>query len=55
MTYETPVGANMFAYCGNNPVMNVDHSGGFWTIIAGAAIGAVISGGIELGMQIASG
>ena len=45
----------MFAYCGNNPVMGVDHSGGFWTIIAGAAIGAVISGGIELGLQITSG
>jgi hypothetical protein len=55
MTYETPIGANMFAYCGNNPVMRADHSGSFWTIFAGAVIGAAISGGIELGMQIASG
>ena len=27
MTYETPIGANMFAYCGNNPVMNIDPTG----------------------------
>ena len=30
MTYETPVGANMFAYCGNNPIKNKDPNGDVW-------------------------
>ena len=36
-------GNNMFAYCGNNPVSREDTGGEFWHIIAGAAIGAVVS------------
>ena len=28
------IGNNMYAYCGNNPVMNVDPSGYFWSEIA---------------------
>lgn len=27
MTYETPTGANMFAYCMNNPVVSIDIQG----------------------------
>ncbi len=43
-------GLNLFAYCGNNPVMNVDPSGEFFLIcfiigmVAGAVIGAVVGG-----------
>ena len=33
---------NLFAYCDNNPVMRADNEGGFWHIVAGAAVGAVI-------------
>ena len=35
---------NLFAYCENNPVMRADADGEFWTILAGAAIGAVVGG-----------
>lgn len=46
---------NLYAYCDNNPVMRKDSGGEFWTIASGALIGAVISAGIEFGMQVASG
>ncbi len=36
-------GNNMFAYCGNNPVMRVDTSGCFWGIVVGIiAVAAVL-------------
>ena len=36
-------GHNMFAYCGNNPIMRADDGGEFWHIVAGAAIGWGVS------------
>ena len=44
---------NLYAYCDNNPIMRKDTGGEFWTIAAGALIGAVISAGIEFGMELA--
>ncbi len=41
-TGQDLTGNNMFAYCGNNPVIRVDNSGAFWNIIGGAIVGAVI-------------
>ena len=39
------VSYNLFAYCNNNPVTNVDLTGEFpWHIMIGAAIGGVIGG-----------
>ena len=32
---------NMYAYCGNNPIMYTDPTGEFWNWLIGAAIGAV--------------
>ena len=33
--------SNLFAYCGNNPVAHIDTEGElFWSVIAGAAVGA---------------
>ena len=43
-------GLNLFAYCGNNPVMNVDYNGTFAItalligLIVGAIIGAIVGG-----------
>ncbi len=36
-------GHNMFAYCGNNPVLRIDDNGEFYHIIIGAAIGGISS------------
>ena len=32
---------NLFAYCDNNPVMRKDGGGEFWSVLAGAVIGAI--------------
>ena len=47
---------NMYAYCGNNPIMNVDASGEgiFATILLGALFGAVISGGFAVAGEVAT-
>ena len=41
-------GNNMFAYCGNNPVVRSDEGGELWHVAFGAAIGGLISGGVKL-------
>jgi RHS repeat-associated protein len=43
--------ANPYAYANLNPVAAADEDGHFWHILAGAAIGAVIGGGIEAARQ----
>ena len=36
---------NLYAYCDNNPIIYVDHSGKFpWHILIGAAVGGIIGG-----------
>ena len=37
------LGHNMFAYCGNNPISNVDVSGEFFNTICGTIVGGLIS------------
>ena len=39
---------NLFAYCDNNPVNRADTEGECWNVVAGALLGAGISGGVEL-------
>ena len=38
------LGYNMFAYCGNNPIIREDNSGDFWNTFIGAAAGAIVGG-----------
>ena len=46
MTYETPTGANMFAYCMNNPVSMVDDGGEWAHLVIGATVGAMVSAAV---------
>ena len=43
---------NLFAYCDNNPVNRADTEGECWNVVAGALLGAGISGGVELLKQL---
>jgi RHS repeat-associated protein len=45
--------ANPYGYANQTPVVAADQDGHFWHIVAGAAIGAVIGGGIEAVRQYA--
>ena len=45
---------NLYAYCDNNPLSRKDEDGDLWCLI-GAAVGALISGGMELVDQLCSG
>ena len=56
---ESINGLNLYAYCGNNPVMRVDPDGNAFVSILiamaiGFGIGAAVGGGIEVGKQIKS-
>jgi hypothetical protein len=44
LSATSPMGANLFAYCNNNAVNNVDHSGYFAIQTVCAAIGAICGG-----------
>ena len=46
-TGQGVLGGNMWAYCGNNPVVRYEVQGEFWNIIVGAAAGAIISGAVS--------
>ena len=47
------ISCNMFAYCGNNPVMRGDENGEIWAWLAGALVGAVSSAISETVHQVA--
>ncbi|CDR31481.1 Cell wall-associated polypeptide CWBP200 [Acholeplasma oculi] len=58
LSVESINGLNLYAYCGNNPVMYSDGNGTIavsvllGTILIGALIGGVVGGGFEIGRQI---
>ena len=50
-----PLSLNLYTYCGNNLILNVDPDGHFWHIVAGAAVGALIGGVVKVASNLASG
>ena len=44
MTAYSVSDSNLFAYCGNNPVLRGDAEGEFWNVVIGAAVGGLLSG-----------
>ncbi len=48
-------GNNMFAYCGNNPIVRKDDCGAFWHIIGGAVVGAIAGGIIKAASNLLAG
>ena len=52
---ETINGLNLYAYCGNNPVMRVDPTGTlFLSLLIAALVGAAISSLVSIGTQLAT-
>ena len=52
---ETLNGLNLFAYCGNNPVMNVDPNGTFlFSFLFAVVVGAVFAAGASIIGQLAT-
>ena len=54
---ESINGLNLYGYCGNNPVMNVDPSGHFFfsALLIGALVGGAIGAGVSAISQLATG
>ncbi len=46
---------NLFSYCDNDPVNRADDEGGFWHILAGATIGALVSGISQVASNLVTG
>ena len=51
--YDTLGGLNLFVYCNNNPIMNVDPEGNFVISLSALIIGAIIGTLVGAGVGIA--
>ena len=54
-TGQSALGYNMFAYCGNNPVVRKDSEGTFWHLIVGAVVGVATQYVADVVSNLASG
>ena len=53
LDYKTLGGLNLFTYCNNNPIMNIDSNGNTFisSMIIGTIVGAVIGAGVSVVTQ----
>ena len=49
------LGCNLYAYCGNNPVMRADDSGEGWWVAACAIVGGLVGGVARVASNVATG
>jgi len=48
-------GGNLYAYCGNNPIVYVDENGEVWWVAVGALAGGTVGAGVDIYKQMRSG
>jgi len=54
LDYKTLGGLNLFTYCNNNPIMNIDSEGNFVISLSALIIGATIGAYVGVGTSVIS-
>ena len=52
---DDPLSLNLYTYCANNPIVNIDPDGHFWHIVGAAIVGAVVNSAITVTTNLITG